>query len=370
MQKLLSTKKINELSKKHEYEKSSRKIGIKELIMYFTIIALTQCKSYREAAQCVPANYELPCVDYSELSKKAKEVPYEIVKEIFEEMMSHLNNKMKRAPKQLKNIRKSILAIDSTTITTSKTQMKWAEFHGQSAGVKLHVRFNVDSYMPTAVTESVARSHDSNYADELTDETSVLVEDRAYSKAERFDKYLYDNQDFVIRIKENLTKVQSRNLKRLPEEDSSIISDITCKLGKDKKCTENRFRVVGFYDNKNNKIEVCTNLMNINAETIAEIYKTRWTIETFFRFIKQNLNLSKIFGTSKNAVFNQLYSALIAFIVVRYMYIEMISKVKFKKLTMIQFLRCLRLNVFSDEVYVAVISVVKNLLSPFLVLWN
>lgn len=87
------------------------------------------------------------------------------------------NRKFRRRTKKIKVIQEKILAVDSTTITTSKTQLKWAAFHGQKSGIKFHVQFDVENYMPVSVEESIAIDHDSKYADKFKTEASILVED-------------------------------------------------------------------------------------------------------------------------------------------------------------------------------------------------
>ncbi len=158
----------------------------------------------------------------------------------------------------------------------------------------MHVQFNVDSLMPTMVEEK---------------------------------------QFFVIRIKENLTLVQSRKLRRRVPEDTNITDDITCQLGTKQVRSKNRFRVVTFKDDYDNEMRVCTNLMDVTAEMVAEIYKSRWTIETFFRFVKQNLNLSKIFGTTENGVYNQLFAALISYVLIKFLNNQTSKTWKYTKLS-------------------------------------
>lgn len=95
---------------------------------------------------------------------------------------------------------------------------------------------------------------------------------------------------------------------------------MTCYLGTPQCQSELRHRVVVFTDNKGNEIRVATNLMHLSTEQIADAYKARWGIEVFFRWIKQNLNVPILFGTTKNAVFNQLFAALMTYVVLKWLY--------------------------------------------------
>ena len=359
LQIVLTEEEVQKITESCEYIVMGRKLTVYKILEYLIMASIEECKSYRGTVVTKTSTYGLPEVDHSSLSKRIAEIPYKVFKEMFELVVSKLNRETRRSLK----IHKKILAIDSTTITTSKTQMKWAGFHGQRSGIKLHVQLDVGGFTPTKVEESLAKRHDSTIADKLIDPMSIVVEDRAYGKIDRFDKYLTElGQSFVIRIKDSLNVMQSKPLKRMATKDTNIISDETCYLGITKQ-SKNRFRVVTFTDYKGKKIRVCTDLMDLSAETIAEIYKMRWKVETFFRTIKQNLNLSKIFGTTENAVYNQLYAALIAYVLIRYLYIEVDKRVQYTKLTMIEFIRNIRNNEFSTEVYIIIQKIMRKFLN-------
>jgi len=358
LQILLTAEEVAEVAETCGYIIKARKMRVYNLLEYFVVSSIEQSQSYRETVTYAK-RYELERVHYSEMSKKAGRVPYEIFKKVFHLLLKKCNRQCRRRLK----INKDILAVDSTTITTSKTQLRWAGFHGQRAGIKLHVQFNSDSCMPTMVEESIARRHDSTMGDKLLSTRNIIVEDRAYGKIERFDNFTSsENQAFVIRIKENLTLVQGRKLKRLIPEETNVIDDITCQLGAKQVRSKNRFRIVTFQDCNNNKIKVCTNLMDVTSETIAEIYKCRWTIETFFRFVKQNLNVSRIFGTTQNALYNQLFAALITYVLINFLYKESSKLWLYTKLSMIEFFRGLRLNDLCTAVHLSILK----LLNPFI----
>ena len=358
LQIVLTEEEVQKIAKLCGYIVVGRKLTVYKVLEYLMMASIEECKSYRGTVVTKTAIYGLPEVEHTTLSTRIAEIPYKVFKEIFELVVSKLNRETRRSLK----IHKKILAIDSTTITTSKTQMKCAGFHGQRSGIKLHVQLDVDAFTPTKVEESLAKRHDSTIADKLIEPMSIVVEDRAYGKIDRFDKYSKKlGQSFVIRIKDSLNVIQPKTLKRIPTKNTNIISDETCYLGI-RKQSENRFRVVTFTDYKGKKIRVCTDLIKLSAETISEIYKMRWKEETFFRTIKQNLNLSKIFGTTENAVYNQLYAAMIAYVLIRYLYAEVDKRVQYAKITMIEFIRNIRNNKFSTEVYIIIQKIIKKFL--------
>lgn len=212
------------------------------------------------------------------------------------------------------------MLVDSTTITVGKTRLPWALFHGGRAGIKLHVAFDAATEQPVQVIETIGTAHDGPIGEQLANKAYIMVNDRAYGKIKRFDQYVQDKQYFVTRIKENVTLVTPYSLKRTASETSNVIRDITCYLGTPQCQSELRHRVVIFTDNQGHEIRVATNLMQVSAEQIADAYKARWGIEVFFRWIKQNLNVPILFGTSKNAVFNQLFAALMTYVILKWLY--------------------------------------------------
>ncbi|MFI2859081.1 IS4 family transposase, partial [Paenibacillus sp. JSM ZJ436] len=181
------------------------------------------------------------------------------------------------------------------------------------------------------------------------------VEDRAYGKIERFDNDVEQHQYFVIRIKENMTLVTPRSLQRQVVKGSNVTRDITCKLGTEQCRSEKRHRVVFFQDDHGNEIRVATNLLHVSAEQIAAIYKARWGIEVFFRWIKQPLNVPTLFGTTENAVYGQLFAALIAFILLQWLHSSTKpSIIKCKSLALVSFVRLFLLDKLSPEWKVAI----------------
>lgn len=110
----------------------------------------------------------------------------------------------------------------------------------------------------------------------------------------------------MIRIKENVELSHVKSLQRLPDQETNVTSDITCRLGTIQSRSEKRHLVVFFRDHENREIRVVTSLQNVAAEVVADMYKARWAIESFFRWIKQNLIVQVLFGTTENAVYNQL----------------------------------------------------------------
>ena len=346
------------------YKDTSRKFTVYDLFQFFIATATNEYKSFRAGSDFMN-EAGLRAVDYSTISKKAANVDYKIAKKLFEILITKCN----RSTRRILKLPKDLLAVDSTTITVGEGRLKWAKFKGNKSGIKLHVALNVNTLMPQKVIETTANKHDGPIGEKLINTDCILVEDRAYGKHKRYDMFKSIKQAFVIRIKDNITLSYPKNIKSLRTENSNIIKDVTCYLGEGSSKTENRFRVVQFSDFYGKSIRVCTNLMAITPEKIADIYKERWKVESFFRFIKQNLNVKRLFGTSENAVYNQLFIALIAYVLLHFSYVNVSQNLKFVKLSFCEFVRKLLNSTLQDEVQVCIDLLFKNINNYQICLW-
>ncbi|QQK74251.1 IS4 family transposase [Salicibibacter cibarius] len=297
-QKLHIDDELKPLLEKVGYNDTARKLDVFTLLQYLTSASVHEWTGYRQSAT-EGGSYGLVEVDHTALSKKARHVPYTIFKKLFHKVVSMCNRTTRRAL----NLNKDLLAIDSTTITVGEGRLPWAVYHGKRSGVKLHVAHKPSTGSPLQVEETGGLKHDGPVGEQLVNADYTLVEDRAYFKIKRIDRFIDDEQSFVIRMKENVAIVRPQSLKRLPNEESRVTRDITCQLGSSQVRSQKRHRVVFFNDNHGNEIRVVTDLKDVSAEKIADIYRERWAVESFFRWIKQYLNVPTLFGTTPNAVF-------------------------------------------------------------------
>lgn len=344
LQSVLTKEEIAPIIELVGYNDTARTFTVYTLLQYWTQAAFDEWDGFRDGADRA-ALCGLTKADYSTFSKKAKAVPFNLFKKLFQLVLQKCNRQARR---QLK-LPKELLLIDSTTVTVGKTRLPWAPFHGERAGIKLHVAFHPASGQPIDVVETIGSRHDGPVGEQLANDAFILVQDRAYGKIERFDRYLDEGQSFVIRLKDNVHLVNPHALRRQENEHSLVVRDITCQIGTKQCRSEKRHRVVIFDDGHGHEIRVVTNLRTISAEQIADIYKARWQIELFFRWIKQHLNVPSIFGTSENAVYGQLYAALIVYVLVKFLFDTGSSIVpKHAELTFAQFTRLLLLDRLPD----------------------
>ena len=355
IQNFLSDVELQEILAEFEFEDKARKCTVSVLLSYLTGAAMNGWKSFRHAAD-VGHSAGLVPLDHSSLSKTVTHLDYAIMKRVFEVISGKLN----RAARRRLKIPRSLLSIDSTTITVGKTRLPWALYHGERAGIKLHVSFTNETAMPLQVIETTGLKNDGPIGRQLEDSRFILVGDRAYFSIEKVDRYKSDGQDFVFRLKENIRLNRKKSLKGTRTNGSNVIADFTFTLGTPQNQTDARHRVVEFTDYEGKVIRVVTNLWDVTAEEVADMYKSRWGIETFFRWIKQNLNVPTLFGTTENAVFNQLFAALVAYVVLKWLHVYAGRQPYCKALSFAEFKRLLLCHALPIEWWLGLAEVVDG----------
>ena len=336
IQKFITDEDVAFLMELIGYQDTARKLTVGKLIEYLVTAAASEWKGYRHCGD-VGTSAGLVDIDHSTISKKMKKLDYRLMKQAFALIVDKCNRATRRALK----IPNRLLLVDSTTITIGKNRLPWALYHGERSGIKLHISFTPETGMPLDVVETTGLVHDGPVGERLADRRFILVQDRAYFNIKRIDRFVLDKQDFVIRMKENMELSTIRSLQRLPEEGTNITRDFTCWLGTPQSRSKKRHRVVFFTDHEGREIRVVTSLLHMSAEAIAAMYKARWGIESFFRWIKQNLNVPKLFGKTPNAVYNQLFAVLIAYVLLQWLYQKTKSAIRTPSLSLLAFQRTL-----------------------------
>ncbi|MDH2881427.1 IS4 family transposase [Bacillus cytotoxicus] len=356
IQNFLSEAELQAILTEFNHTETARKCTVSTVISYLISAATNEWKSLRHAADVGPS-VGLISVDHSSLSKHMKALDYAIMKRIFEVIVGKLN----RATRRTLKMPRTLLSIDSTTITVGKTRLPWAVYHGERSGIKLHVSFTNETMMPLQIVETTGLKHDGPIGVSLEDKRFILVCDRAYFSIDKVDRYVTEKekQHFVIRLKDNVQLNRKKSLKGTCPTDSNVTADFTCTIGTPQKQTKKRHRVVQFTDYEGKDMRVVTSLMDVTAEEIAAMYKSRWSIESFFRWIKQNLNVPVLFGTTKNAVFNQLFAALIAYVLLKFLHVQGNKKNPRKSLSFTGFTRLFLCDVLPFEWRISIKETLK-----------
>jgi len=202
--------------------------------------------------------------------------------------------------------------IDSSTLPLNLTNHRWAKFRKTKAGVKLHLRLvfmeKGQSY-PEKVVITTAKEHHRGQLEIMKE--CMYAFDRGYLDYERFDRMTDDGYFFLSRLRKNAVVREVYDFKR--SDDSAVLSDQMVLIGTTQNRAENYFRLPKVMDSKGNELHLITNRFDLSAEEISEMYKSRWAIELFFKWIKQHLSIKKFYGQSEWAIQNQVFIALIVF---------------------------------------------------------
>jgi len=239
----------------------------------------------------------------------------------------------------------TVYALDATTIDLCLSVFPWAHFRQTKAAVKLHTLLDLRGNIPSFIHISDGKLHDVNVLDVLLPEPGAFyVMDRGYLDFERLYQLNLASAFFVIRAKANL---KFRRLYSRPvDKDAGLRCDQTVVLTGfySSQHYPDKLRRIKYYDAETNKRFVfLTNNFNLPALTIAELYRCRWQVELFFKWIKQHLRIKSFFGTSANAVKTQIWIAVSIYVLV-----AIIKKRLNIKLSLYSILQILSLTLFES----------------------
>ncbi len=218
--------------------------------------------------------------------------------------------------------RNKLLSLDSTTISLCLSLFPWADFRRAKGGVKVHVMLDHDDYMPSFVLMTEARRHDVKAARTINlPPGSIVAMDRAYNDFRLFAKWTAAGVFFVTRMKEN-TVYEVVEKRDLPKKRSILRDQIIRLSGVEAaaKCPHPLRCIVVWDAEREREIVLLTNHLGFGATTIAAIYKDRWQIELFFKALKQNLKVKTFVGTTENALRIQIWTALIAMLLLKWLH--------------------------------------------------
>lgn len=212
----------------------------------------------------------------------------------------------------------SLYALDSTTIDLCLSLFPWAKFREHKAAVKMHTLLDLHGNIPTFIRITEGRVHDVNILDEFFPEAGAFyVMDRGYVDFERLFVFTLCSAFFVVRTKENV--LLQRRYSHPVDKTTGVRSDHTVILTAidSAKAYPDSLRRVSYLDVETKKrLKFLTNNFVLPAFTIAQIYKCRWQVELFFKWIKQHLRIKAFYGTSENAVKTQIWIAVSIYVLV------------------------------------------------------
>ena len=317
----LDRNKFNYIVRKHDGDKYVKHFTCWNQLLSLMFGQLSNRESLRDWIIALDAHhskcYHLGIgrnVSRSSLSRANQDRDYHI----FEEYTYYLINeaRQKRATEIFK-LGGNIYAFDSTTIDLCLAVFWWAKFRKKKGGIKVHTLYDVETQIPAFIHITEAAVHDSKTMKEIPYESgSYYIFDRAYNNFKMLYKVHQIDAFFVVRAKKNLQYKSIKWKRRLPK---NVLSDVTIELigFYPKQYYPEQFRLVRYWDEEQKREFVfLTNAMHISALQVAELYKNRWQVELFFKWLKQHLKIKKFWGTTENAVRVQIYSAICTYCLV------------------------------------------------------
>ncbi|WP_071460333.1 IS4 family transposase [Bacillus massilinigeriensis] len=293
----------------------TKKLTTESFLKLLIYAQLQEVESLHALSDCLfddqlQKEIDLDSISISQLSRRLNGINPDLFQRLFLDLVSQIHVKT-----HYKKLIMPLKIIDSSTLPLNLTNHRWAKFRKKKGGVKLHLRlvFMEDgkSYPEKAIM-TTAKEHDRGQLEILVDDKECMyVFDRGYLDYERFDRMTDEGYFFLSRLRKNAVIREVYDFK-LPE-GSTVLSDQMVLIGTTQNRAENYFRLLKVIDTKGNTLHLITNRFDLSAEEISEMYKSRWAIELFFKWIKQHLNIKKFYGQSEWAIQNQVFIALIVF---------------------------------------------------------
>lgn len=270
--------------------------------------------------------------------------PWQLFEKVFYRLFDRFRAEIE--PKTRFRFKNPLLSIDSSVVTVALKMFPWAHWSRQKGAIKLHLTLDHAGYLPEALVITTGRYSELTIARrrQYVAGTTLLM-DKGFIDFKWFSQLNRNGVFFVTRMKEDTRYevVESRPLTTT----GNVKSDESIRLtsSKARKNYPDKLRLVTIQTEEGKTLRFLTNHKTLAASTIAEVYKDRWQIEVFFKLIKQNLKIKSFIGASANAVWTQIWTAMIAMLLIRFLQLK--SKAKWSFSNLVYFLR-MNLLVYRD----------------------
>ena len=270
--------------------------------------------------------------------------PWQLYEKLFGQLYARISAQI-AAPRKFR-FKNKLVSLDASIIDLCLSVFDWAKFRRTKGAVKLHLLLDHDGYLPCFAVITEGKVHEVNVAKTLAFPAgTVVVYDRGYNDYRLFGEWTEQGVYFVTRLKDNTQYVITEE--REPPQHRGIISDQVIELAgvnAEERCPYPLRRIETTHPETGQILVFLTNHLTLGASTIAAIYKDRWAVELFFKAIKQNLKVKTFIGTTPNAVKTQLWCALIAILLLRYL--QLLSRFGW---SMSNLVALLRMNLFTHR---------------------
>jgi len=289
-----------------------------------TFAQLTYRESLRDIEACLKSNsaklYHMGIkghISRTNLSRANENRDWRIFEQFAHRLIKQTMNLLNSEEHIYIDLDNALYALDSTTIDLCLALFPWAHHRKNKSAVKIHTLLDIRTSLPRFINITSGAIHDINSLDLIEFEPmAIYIMDKAYIDFERLNKLNRHNAFFVTRAKENLAyrRIYSNKI----DKNENILFDQTIKLTGplSSKYYKDKLRRVKYYDKENDrKFTFLTNNHSLPAITIAKLYKERWKIELFFKWIKQHLRIKSFYGLSENAIKIQIWSAIAMYVI-------------------------------------------------------
>jgi len=342
---LFSRQKFYELVYRHGSERYAKGFNSWDHFVAMLFCQLAQAKSLREIcgglASCLGKLRHLginAAPNKSTLSYANAHRPWQLYRDLFYQTLAFCRQ---AAPGRAKKFRfkNKLLTLDSTTISLCLSLFPWARFRRTKGAVKLHLLLDHEGYLPTYACISDGKRHDVKVGRKLAlAPGSIIVIDRGYNDYKLFADWTDNDIYFVTRLKDsaNYEVVEQRPV---PVNRNVLADELIVFNGyyAQRDCPYVLRRILVCDKQSGSRIVFLTNHLDFGATTVADIYKDRWQIELFFKALKQNLKVKTFVGTTENALYIQIWTALIAMLLIKLLQFK--SKFKWSLSNLVAFLR-------------------------------
>jgi hypothetical protein len=318
--------------RKHKAERHGRGFRCWTQFVAMLFCQLTQAQSLREICgglKCSEGKLQHLGVESapprSTLSYANEHRPWELYQTVFEQLYGRCRGELEQARakghsrKHKFRFKHRLMSIDASLVMLLADAFDWVEYHRGKGAVKLHLALDHEGYLPRFAVLSGANKPEVTVAREWKfPRGATLLFDKGFTDYAWFDELTDDGVKFVTRFRRD--GHYETLCERAPPQGSRVRSDRIIRLGAERRVMRNRLRRIECEPEQGHEeFVLLTNNFRIKAETAAALYRERWQIEQFFRLLKQNLRLKSFVGTSANAVLIQIWTALIAMLLLKYL---------------------------------------------------
>lgn len=318
----LPKKEFSDVVKLYNGNKRVRRFDCRDHFLSMSFGQLSHRNSLRDIVNCLSAHksksYHLGFKHIprrSTLAEANENRPWKMYQEIAQILINQARDLYSSSPEFSLDLESTVYAFDSSTIDLCLSVFPWATFRKKKAGVKLHTLIDLNGNIPTFIDITEAVQNDALSLDNIPLETNAIyIMDRGYTDSTRLYDIHISNAFFIVRAKRNFKwkRLYSRPFAN-EEKRAGIRSDQIIKLTGELASGgyPEKIRRVTFFDYETKiRYVFWTNNFSLDPLTIAQLYKKRWEVELFFKWIKQHLEIKTFWGTSKNAIHTQIWVAI------------------------------------------------------------